>query len=59
VPPIWDQPHVLQESRSRSLIDLATTAKTDEERRKYYSDVQKLVAEEVPYVSLWYKTNVA
>ena len=41
------------------LIDLATTALTDEERRKYYSEVQKIVAEDVPAVSLWYKTNIA
>ncbi|OFW03634.1 MAG: hypothetical protein A3I61_01630 [Acidobacteria bacterium RIFCSPLOWO2_02_FULL_68_18] len=41
------------------LIDLATTASTDEERRKYYSEVQKLVAEDAPYISLWYKTNIA
>ncbi|MBI3047415.1 MAG: ABC transporter substrate-binding protein [Acidobacteria bacterium] len=41
------------------LIDLATTAPTDEERRKYYSEVQKLVAEDAPYISLWYKTNIA
>ena len=41
------------------LIDLATTALTDEDRRKYYSEVQKLVAEDVPYVSLWWKTNMA
>ena len=41
------------------LIDLATTALTDHDRRKYYSEVQKLVAEDVPYVSLWYKTNIA
>ena len=41
------------------LIDLATTALADDDRRKYYSEVQKLVAEDVPYVSLWYKTNIA
>jgi peptide/nickel transport system substrate-binding protein len=41
------------------LIDLATTALTDEERLKYYSEVQKVVAEDVPYVSLWHKTNIA
>ena len=40
-------------------IDLATTAATDDERRKYYSAVQKLVAEDAPYISLWYKTNLA
>jgi peptide/nickel transport system substrate-binding protein len=41
------------------LIDLAGTAATDEERLKYYSAVQKAVAEDAPYISLWYKTNVA
>ncbi len=41
------------------LLDLAGTAATDEERRKYYSAVQKLVAEDAPYISLWYKTNIA
>jgi len=41
------------------LIDLATTALTDDARRQYYSAVQKLVAEDAPYISLWYKTNVA
>ena len=40
-------------------IDLATRAVTDEERRTYYSAVQKLVAEDAPYISLWYKTNLA
>jgi peptide/nickel transport system substrate-binding protein len=40
-------------------IDLATSALTDDERLKYYSDVQKLVAADAPYISLWYKTNVA
>jgi peptide/nickel transport system substrate-binding protein len=41
------------------LIDLASTALTDEERLKYYRAVQKLVAEDAPYISLWYKTNIA
>lgn len=41
------------------LIDLATRATTDAERRKYYGDVQRLVAEDAPYISLWYKTNIA
>ncbi|MBI4887255.1 MAG: ABC transporter substrate-binding protein [Acidobacteria bacterium] len=41
------------------LIDLATRATTDEERLTYYRRVQAIVAEDVPYVSLWYKTNIA
>jgi len=40
------------------LIDLATTSLTDEDRRKYYGEVQKIVAADVPAVSLWYKTNI-
>lgn len=40
------------------LIDRATSSTNDVERRALYGDVQKLVAEEAPYVSLWYKTNV-
>lgn len=41
------------------LIDLATRSTDDDERRRYYGEVQKLVAEDVPYVSLWYKTNIS
>jgi peptide/nickel transport system substrate-binding protein len=31
----------------------------DESRRALYADVQRLIAEEQPYISLWCKTNVA
>jgi ABC-type transport system substrate-binding protein len=31
----------------------------DERRRQLYADVQRTIAEEAPYISLWYKTNVA
>jgi peptide/nickel transport system substrate-binding protein len=41
------------------LIDLASSASTDEERRTHYSEVQKIVADDVPAVSLWHKTNIA
>jgi peptide/nickel transport system substrate-binding protein len=41
------------------LIDLAGSAPSEAERRAYYSDAQKLIAEDAPYISLWYKTNVA
>ena len=36
-----------------------STAGTDEDRRKYYSEVQKIVADDVPAVSLSSKTNIA
>lgn len=41
------------------LIDLATTAANDADRLKYYRQAQRVVAEDAPYISLWYKTNIA
>jgi peptide/nickel transport system substrate-binding protein len=41
------------------LIDAAAAASNDEDRRRFYSRAQQLIAEDVPYISLWYKTNVA
>lgn len=41
------------------LIDEATRATDDAVRLSRYRDVQRRVAEEAPYISLWYKTNVA
>ena len=28
-------------------------------RKRLYGDVQRIIADDAPYVSLWYKTNVA
>jgi peptide/nickel transport system substrate-binding protein len=39
------------------LIDLATQAIAEEDRRKYYSQLQKLVAEEAVYIPIWNKVN--
>jgi peptide/nickel transport system substrate-binding protein len=39
------------------LLDLATRSLDQEERRKYFSAVQKLVAEDAPYIPLWNRTN--
>jgi peptide/nickel transport system substrate-binding protein len=41
------------------LIDLAGSAATEQERRQYYSQAQKVIAEDAPYISLWHKTHVA
>jgi peptide/nickel transport system substrate-binding protein len=41
------------------LIDRATAASDDEMRKRFYQEVQRRVAEDAPYISLWYKTNVA
>ena len=39
------------------LLDRASVATTDLERRALYSEVQKIIADEAPYISLWHKTN--
>lgn len=41
------------------LIDAAMAATTDADRRRFYSEAQRIIAEDAPYISLWYKTNVA
>jgi len=41
------------------LIDAASAAVDDEQRRAFYGQVQELVARDVPYIPLWYTTNVA
>jgi peptide/nickel transport system substrate-binding protein len=41
------------------LIDTATVTMDDDGRRRLYAHAQRLVAEDAPYISLWYKTNVA
>jgi len=41
-----------------SLMDRARTEADREKRRKLFSEIQKDVAEDVPYVSLWYHDNI-
>lgn len=41
------------------LIDRASAAVTAEQRRVFYSRAQQAIADDVPYVPLWYKTNLA
>ena len=40
------------------LLDLATTAIDEETRKRYYSDAQRLIAADAPYIPIWNKTNV-
>ena len=42
-----------------ALIDRASRSLLDTERQALYGEVQRLVADDVPYLSLWAKTNVA
>lgn len=41
------------------LIDAASSAPTEVERKELYEDAQRAIALDAPYVSLWTKTNVA
>ena len=41
------------------LIESASAAADDGQRRKLYGEAQQRIAEDVPYIPLWYKTNVA
>jgi peptide/nickel transport system substrate-binding protein len=41
------------------LIERANVAVDEQERRGYYMKAQRLIAADVPYVGLWYRTNVA
>lgn len=40
-------------------LNQADSTEEPEARRKVYEDVQRLVAQDAPYISLWHKTNVA
>ena len=42
-----------------SLIERASAALEDRDRRELYGQIQQAVARDVPYIPLWYKTNVA
>ena len=41
------------------LIEEGTRAPTSEQRRRAYSKIQQRLAEDLPYVSLWHKSNFA
>jgi peptide/nickel transport system substrate-binding protein len=40
------------------LIDLSRVARSEAERKEYYSAVQKIIAEDAPYIPIWNRTNV-
>jgi peptide/nickel transport system substrate-binding protein len=41
------------------LLDLASAASTEAERKQFYGAAQKIIADDAPYISLWNRTNVA
>ena len=41
------------------LIDAAAASQVEEERKALYGRAQRIIAADVPYLPLWYRTNVA
>lgn len=59
VPPVGFNRGYYASPEVDDLIDRASRAIGEDERRRLYGEAQKRIAEDAPYVSLWYKTNVA
>ena len=59
VPPSGFNRGFYRDPRVDRLLDAAAAAEDDQTRKPLYADVQRIVAEDAPYVSLWCKTNVA
>jgi peptide/nickel transport system substrate-binding protein len=59
VPPVGFNRGHLRDAELDRLIDEATLATGVDERRALYGKVQHRIAELAPYISLWYKTNIA
>jgi peptide/nickel transport system substrate-binding protein len=39
------------------LLDIATATTTEADRKKYYGEVQRVIAEEAPYIPIWNRVN--
>ena len=59
VPPTGFNRGHFSDARVDRLLDEAAVAIDEAKRRALYADVQRILAEEAPYISLWCKTNAA
>ena len=57
VPPAGFNRGFFHDARVDRLLDEAAAAPDERVRRDLYGKVQRILAEEAPYISLWYKTN--
>ena len=57
VPPAGFNRGYFQNAEVDRLLDEASTAIAEADRRKLYGRVQQIIAEQVPYISLWSITN--
>jgi peptide/nickel transport system substrate-binding protein len=58
-PPFGFNRGYFSDARVDRLLDEATTSTDEHDRKRLFGDVQQIVARELPYISLWDKTNVA
>lgn len=58
-PPVGFNRGYYSNPRVDALLDEAMTSTDDVRRRELYAEVQRIIAREVPYISLWHRTNVA
>ncbi len=58
VPPAGANRGFYDNTKVDSLLEKAREESSDGKRKKYYSEVQKILAQDLPYVSLWYEDNV-
>lgn len=58
MPPVGFNRGHFHDPQVDALIDRATRSTDDTERHQLYAQVQTRIAEQVPYISLWHKTNV-
>jgi len=56
--PKWRKPRPLFESKVDALIDQARREVDRNSRKKTYADLQLILANELPYIDLWYLDNV-
>lgn len=59
MPPTGFNRGFFSDARVDAAIDEATASNDDARRRALYAEAQRLISRDVPYLSLWYKTNVA
>ena len=59
VPPAGFNRGYFRDARVDRLLDEAAVTTDESTRRALYADVQRIIAEEAPYISLWCKTNAA
>ena len=59
IPPVGFNRGYFSNPQVDRVLDQATTSTDENRRRTLYGEAQRIIAEQAPYISLWYKVNVA